>query len=408
MSSGFRLMVAGHTVRSAETPAELDAFFRLKVETFMPAAPPDAAMRWRAHTERSPDYIAGQIRCIFDGTRLVGGYILTERTLRIGSRTVPTGCFGSLVTHPGWRGRGIARALMHDAAARATERRLGLVLLDGIAGFYHRFGYTDVLDLTRHTVSRAHVLALSPSSYLVRPATGADAPALLELYQRHYSGFTGSFVRDAAWQHHDLATRLPDNPPLIALDAHGRARGYLILPWYAPRTHAVEVAADDWPATLGLLQQHARLTEEATELDWPLPPDSPAFYALADHLYVTSRSHHHPDEGWMACPAHLPTLFDCIKSLLETRLRRAQTPASALRLRVGTEGPAFGIGPGCDAPETPTIMLSSAALAQLLFGFRPAHWIAGQPCVEVDPALVPALDAIFPIGHVWVPGSDAF
>lgn len=393
------------TIRPAETSAELDTFFQLAAETFAFDSL-HSASRWRQHIEHAPDYVPGQVRCAFVSTNLVGGYILYERVMRIGFACVPTGCFASLVVHPDWRGRGVATALMHEALARAEHRRLGLILLDGVAGFYGRLGYVDVFDPTRHFVSRARVAALPPSSYTVRPATPADAPVLLELYERHYAGYSGSFVRSIEWQRHDLAMRLEGNPPLLACDATGRARGYLILPSRAPASHAIESAADDWHAVLALLHAHADIARETTEIDWSLPPDSPAFYALADHLNLTSRSYHHPDEGWMARSAHLPTLLACIGPLLDARFRAAN--GDVFRLNINGAETSLTVGAATDDPNLPAVVLTPQALIQLLFGFRPASWITRQRGVRALPSILPTLDALFPTGHTWIAGSDAF
>jgi predicted N-acetyltransferase YhbS len=390
---------------SARTSAELDAFFQLAGETFTLSTLRSAA-RWRQHVERAPDYVPGQVRCAFVATTLVGGYILYERTMRVGFVTIPTGCFATLVTHPDWRSRGVATALMHDAMTRAIERRLGLILLDGIAGFYGRFGYVDVLDTMRHIISRALLAAMPRNSYTVRLATLDDAPVLRDLYERHYAGYCGSFVRTIEWQRHDLALRLEENPPRLACDDNGQVRGYLILPSRAPGNHAIEAAADNWPAALTLLQHHAGVAGEAAEIDWPLPPDSPTFYTLADHMNLTSRSYHHPDEGWMARPAHLPALFDCIGSLLDER-RRA-VGGEAFRLRIAGAEPSLAMGASTGAPDLPAVVLTPQAFMQLLFGFRPAQWIACYPGVHIPSAIVPTLDAMFPTGHAWIAGSDAF
>lgn len=398
-----------YIVRAAETPDELDAFFCLETETFTPAMPVEiVASRWRRHVEAAPDYVAGQVRCAFAGATLVGGYVLAERQVRIGPCVMPIGCLGSLVTHPHWRGQGIGAALMRDATARAVERRLGMILLDGIAGFYHRFGYVDVLDMVRHILSIEHLLALPPSNYQTRPANLDDAPALLALYERHYARYSGSFARNLAWQRHELIGRLTENPPLLAIDAMGQARGYLLLPWHAPRNYAVEVAADDWPATVALLQTHATVVEPSADLDWPLPTDSPTFFTLADHLDITSRSNHHPNEGWMACAGHLATLLVCVKALIDERLARGATCFEPFRLSIAGADLSLAIGAPAGDTAAPEAVVTPAALLQLLFGFRPARWIASQPGIRIPGALLPAFDSAFPAGHAWVPGSDAF
>ena len=49
---------------------------------------------------------------------------------------------------------------------------------------------------------------------------------------------------------------------MVAVDGDDRPRGYLVAPWGPLRAFGSEVAADDWPATLALLQHHARQFDE--------------------------------------------------------------------------------------------------------------------------------------------------
>jgi hypothetical protein len=308
---------------------------------------------------------------------------------------------------------------MRDALEHGRARGQGLLLLDGIAGFYHRFGFVDVLDITRHLVSRAAVLDLAAGDHHVRPATEADAAALLGLYERHYGRYPGSFARTPEQQRYVLRARLPRNPPLVATDPAGRARGYLLMPWHAQHQYAQEVAADTWPAALALLRYHAGLLDAdidpPAELIWPLPTDSPAFYHLADHLDITSRSNHHPNEGWLARPAHLPALITSLAPELRDQWRRAGLGwRGALELAVGEERFTLALTPGeLRVSKGTTGATASAALTpqvftQLVLGFRPAWWAAGQEGQRIPAETAPLLEALFPLRTAWVAGSDAF
>src|SRR5262249_53897299 len=141
------------------------------------------------------------------------------------------------------------------------------------------------------------------SGYRVRQVTADDAPAMLALYDRHLGPHPGSFVRSLAQQAFqlDFMATLEGGPylaregtafapPVVGVDQSGQGRGYLVLPWGPLRAFGYEVAADDWPATLALLQYDARrlgtLPEAPAETRWPLPPDSLAAMVLADHLTV--------------------------------------------------------------------------------------------------------------------------
>ncbi|HWQ12733.1 MAG TPA: GNAT family N-acetyltransferase [Roseiflexaceae bacterium] len=407
-------------VRALAGEAETDALFRTLVEMFSSNPQEDAQVgAWRAYVTGLPGGYPGMLRGAFRGGAYLGGYIHYELELHIGAARIRTGCIGGVATRTAHRRQGAASALMRDAVEHGRARRQGLLLLDGIGGFYHRFGFVDVLDITRHLVSRAAVLDLPPGDHRVRQATEADAPALLELYERHYGGYPGSFTRTLERQRYFVRTRLPKNPPLLAVDPAGRVRGYLLLPWYAQHHYAQEAAADTWPAALALLRHHAELLETddepPEELIWPLPPDSPTFYQLADHLYLTSRTNHHPNEGWMARPAHLPGLLASLVPELHAQWRRAGLGwRGTLGLAVDAERFALALAPGeLRLAEQASDTTASAALTlqvftQLVFGFRPVWWAAGQEGQRIPAEAAPLLAALFPPRTAWVAGSDAF
>lgn len=417
----------GAIVRPASTPSEVDAFFRLATRTFAPEAPLEsAAGDWRDYLLSSPDFHPAQLRGAFRGDEYLGGCIVHERTLRLGPARIWTACVGAVAVHPDRRRCGVASTLLSDAAAFARERGHGLLLLDGIPDFYHRFGYADVLDVARHAVDRRTVLELPASPCRVRSATVDDAPALLALYERHCGHYPGSFERNLTAQAHQIQGELPGNPPFLALSSDGEVRGYLIFGPGPRRARAKEIAAEDWPAALALLQHHARLLDDLpeppAELIWPLPEDSPTFYALTDHVTVRTESKRVWRGGWMARPADLSALLEALLPLWRERwTRRRLRWDGALELTIvadGTDDPGavFGIElerDGARLSDRPgsaalSVRLSAQALAQLVFSYRPIRWIAAQPGQSVPDAALPALEALFPLVRTWIPGSDAF
>jgi predicted N-acetyltransferase YhbS len=408
------------TIRPPESPAEIEAFFRLATETFIPGVDPGSeAARWQRYVTTAPDREAYLMRSAFHDGRYLGGYLMHTRSLRLGAARLRTGCISAVVTHPEHRRQGVAAGLMRDAISLAQAHRCVLLLLGGIPEFYHRFGYIDVLDITEHAVSRARIAAQPPSAFRVRPVTLADVGALLALYQRHYGSRRGSFDWSPAQMEHKLRLRLPDNPPLLAEDPAGRPCGYLISPWTPDDIYTAEIAADDWPALLALLQQRAQAMPAPPgardEMVWPLPPDSRTFYLLADRLPVRSETRHLPREGWLARPAHLPSLFHAM--LPEWQVgwrRRAPGWSGTITLAVGDEACGLELGLGGVAllerrPEGgQAVRLTPEVFTQLLFGFRPVWWAAEQPGQEIAEELVPVLEALFPLQPVWIAGSDAF
>ena len=412
----------GFVIRPLETDAEVAAYFALAATTFpgyprthcTPTPGGSLAAGWRRFVEDAPGFEPTYLRGAFSAGELVGGYQHDERWLLVAGWRVRSGYVGGVVTAPEHRGRGVASALMRDGVAFARERRQALLVLRGIPDFYGRFGYADVMEVTEHVVERAPILALPASSYLVRPATLDDAPTLRALYERHYGSYTGSYARTLPQQEHLLRHRA--SPPLLALDPAGNPRGYLLLPGGLDRSGAVEVAADTWPAALALLQRQASLAEGAVELRWPLPPDSPTFHHLADHLPVRGETRSRPNAGWLARPGQLEALFDGLVPLWRERWRRARCDWSGvLALEIGAPGDAVTgeAGARCileltlddlrrrdEAPTAQSVQLSLAAFTQLAFGYRPARWAAA-------PAhLLAPLEVLFPLGIPWYPASN--
>jgi hypothetical protein len=240
-----------------------------------------------------------------------------------------------------------------------------------------------------------------------------DAPALLDLYERHYGVHTGSLDRTLAHQRYLLCHRLLEHqenlahhpllerPPLVAVDTAGAVRGYLMFaygPWWHDLGQAHEVAADTWPAALALLRRHAalvaRLPEPRPALRWQAPPDSPTVHLLADHLPLRSVADVCPGEGWQARPVHLPALFGAILPTWQQRVPGVRAEGSETSIALAAEG--------ARASLTPQVFVA------LLFGYRPPAWAVQQPAQDIPPAALPLLEALFPPQRPCIPGTDAF
>ncbi len=433
------MSIAEITVRPLETAAERDTFYWLSSQTFGPPRPEAEKERAiageRRYMEQAPGFDPIMLRGAFRGATFLGGYYIQERLLRVGKARLRTVCIGNVVTHPDFRLQGVASALMRDAIAYARARKQALLLLDGIARFYHRFGYIDMFDMTEQCISRATAWTQSPGPCTLRPATAGDASTLLALYQRHYGAYAGSFERTLEEQQHQLAGRLlTHNPPVLALHPDGQPAGYLVFPWGSDRTRAVEVAADSLSAVIALLQHHAQvldaLPEPPAEIVWRVPSDSPTAYLLIDHLLasetttrqgparawsVQSQTYHHPDTGWLARPGALQALVEAMLPEWEERWQRSAARWSgALAFAIGDERFALdlrsaGVAVLEQIPvQAPTITLTPQALTQALFGYRPITWALQHDAQALSDDLLLALTTLFPPIQTWIAGSDDF
>ena len=410
-------------IRSLTTAPEIEAFYRLNAQVFRPDHDTVLiATRRRRFITEAPDFHPEQLRGAFLGTTYLGGYRIPAFTVHMGPARLRICGIGAVVTHPAYRHQGIAGALMRDAIAYATQRQYALLLLDGIPNFYSQFGYVNVLDCLQHAIASEEIHAHPPSPYTVRPATLDDVPALLTLHQRHYGSYLGSFDRTQEWQEHLLRHRFifAEEPPVMVLTPDDEPRGYLI-PFQkrTPAYHVLEVATDDWPAALALLQYYAHLVEKTPdppkEVLWPLPPNSSTLYLLADNVAVRSETHRILNVGWMARPAHVPTLLHALIPLWQERMQRHTVAWSGilalevdnstcyLEVRLGT----LRMRESSSAPID-TVRLTSRVFLQLLFGYRSLMWAVHQPAQCIPSPLLPLLAILFPQEQAWIAGSNSY
>jgi predicted N-acetyltransferase YhbS len=406
-------------VRDLAREDELEAYLDLAVDAFHARDGAERIAGWRQAMRERPRLYPTRLRGAFEGPVCVGGYSLFERPMRLGhagraSTWLRVGCLGAVAVHSERRNHGIGRALLQDVLAQSVAQGQHLLLLHGIPDYYQRFGLVNVFDTTYQMIARQALQALPRSAYPVRAATPLEAPALLDLYQRHYGERPGGFARDLARQE-----RLMGNPPpWVALDALGQVCGYLVMPSSPGALHPAEVAANDWQAALALLQWHnALLTAQFDPpegLRWPLPERCLSACLLGEHLALRSEVRREPNAGWMARPIHFEGLLDALLPLWQARWRRhgpAEGGGCILRIegasRVLRWGPE-GLHASEAAPDAPLVSLGAGAFVQLLLGYRPLEWALQSAASRVTDELLPALETLFPFEPIWIAGTDAF
>lgn len=410
------------TIRPLETSEEVDIFFRLNTQTFRPDKDKEefenTMIRRRNFIENLPSFRRDQLRGMFSGNTFLGGYMILERDLRLGSVQLKAGYISNLVVRHNYRNMGIATTLIEDAITYANSQKYTLIIGHGIPNFYHRFNCTDVLDITTHVINLEHILSQSSSLYQVRPATLNDAPEMLEIHDRHYNRYLGSFSRTLQDQEHQLQHWLSDFPPLLAVDSSNKPCGYLMLFKNFNIPYVAEVAADNWHATLALLQYHARLlsttVKTRNELWWPLPPGSRTANILADHFPVKSITYCYPNEDWMVRPIHLSQLLQSILPLWKNRLQfYHESLPQAITFKI--DGHTVGLelnSPDIRLSEYSQtddnlVSLSLEVFTRLLFGYRTIEWAVDQADQYIPEALRPLLDRLFPAGQAWINETDS-
>lgn len=423
--------------------AEIETYFRLNAQTFRAREDSEAVAKCRRRfITQDPRFRPQQLRGAFLGDTLVGGYILLERSLSLGDITLNSvGCLGGLCTHSDYRHQGIATALLQDMLRFAGEQEHTFVLLHGIPYFYHQFGFIDVLeDMPQHSINRLLIPTQPDDGYTVRPCRADDdeeVRAILTLYQEQQSTSFVSFAphRTIEQQKHYLRNwfEVNNTPPMVAVDPDRQVQGYLMLSRRWGHIYAYEVAARTWSAALALLRYHSSLLDTAEEspdqLEWPLPFYTHTYYLLANHIPLSSHVYSQPNQGWMARITHMPTVSHLLQARWQASCAAHSLSQSTHPFLVITtlndekhtielqpaSAESDSTGDFTDTSHFATYALSSQALTQFFFGFRPVLSAISQ--VEVtqastgeakDPLSLSPLAKMFPTHPAWIAGSDLF
>lgn len=403
--------------------------------------PEDTANRLLRRLITLPGYRQEQVRSAYRNDEHLGGYRIYERLLRVGAARLATGCIGGVYTRAEARNQGVATALMRDAIAYAQAHEYPLLLLDGIPKFYHRYGYCDVYDLSTLELDRQAILALPESPYTVRLSRLSDATSLLSLYERQFGPCTGSFERSIEQQIHWMQHLEKD--VLLAIDPADHVRGYLFLtgtqtqgPFFLAGTQVWELAVDDWPATVALIQYHVRLAEAEVGHKAPegflysVPPTSSLANLLVENLEVVDistwdkptlgwavreQTFRHRNAGWMARLVNLPALTRAMLPEWQVRWQRSLANFSGdVSLMVGDEAFTLRIeGSDLQLLATPSItanvlLLTPQAFTQVVFGSCPIGRVLQQRGHSLPSDLATVLTILFPTGQTWIPTSDWF
>lgn len=404
------------TVRGPRNEAEIAAFY----EGERRGLHWDAALNgplsdYQKLDTTSPGFQPDHFRMVFDGDNLIGGCLVSRRRVNVDGAALTTGCVGGVFTQPQYRRQGIGRLLMDQVVAYSRQRGDALLMLDGIPDYYHRWGYVDVVDLSHTYIEVDRASRLPRPSHTVREATTEDTPAMLDLYRRHYTGYTGRFERDLEYQRHLVSTTRYGNTYLRVVEGqgpNGQPSGYSFHSRRYP-SRGLEVVADDWETLLALLDdQVASLprSQEITELRWTLPQDSQEVMMLADRLTIRQETIRQPDEGWMARIVNLDAVVEAMSPVWARRWQAARMTEEPIDLQIGAEMLRLDSTGARLMPKLgeTTSALTDRSFTQLLFGYRPSGYLATLPDNAIPEQSIEQLDALFPVLPGWIAATDYF
>jgi len=108
-----------------------------------------------------------------------------EGTILIYGCLFKIGMIGSVCTHPDYRGRGYASALVKDAFSKMKRDHVDFVLVSGFRSLYKRAGYVEAGRVYVYRIKRGDLhLNMNRNHISIAPYKMGHAKDLVEVYQR--------------------------------------------------------------------------------------------------------------------------------------------------------------------------------------------------------------------------------
>lgn len=391
--------------------------------------PKDADL-WQNFHGREPFCRREWCKIVRIGGRIASHICWVPRNMRIGSAVIRAGAIGYTATHPHYRRRGLAAALMEDWTRELTQRGEHLSFLTGIPKFYEQFGYefSFPLDLRDSPVSIAPTqLAPEQAEVSFRQYQEGDLPALMDLYEAENASRTGSLVRTPEywdWLLHGLQAigRIRREDIWLVEKSERQPVAYAMLrPGPLDQLEIYEAAATRGDAASALLNAvAARARSEGSPcIELKLPLDHRVTrYALSLGAHLSGYSH-----GMYARILDLQGLFKALRPELERRLRSSPQSEWGGALRFITDVGSIDlavengeIGLGGKVSPVHAVEIPQSLLVKLVTGYTSVDWVAGVLNVRrmaglssahIDRKLWPIMQALFPKGCPYIWNADS-
>lgn len=179
---------------------EIEETLELQRLVFRPDEGEGALDRYRSYVRDDPSYRPEQSRVLLEGGRIVAHLRVWDREVRVRGASFRAGGIGSVLTHPDFRGRGYARALMRNTEKYLLGAGYDVGLLFSIIGtpFYEALGWTPV-PLPTFAVDMKSAPDDRPSTRLRALHMDRDLDAVMAIYARSSGCLTGPEVRPRAY-----------------------------------------------------------------------------------------------------------------------------------------------------------------------------------------------------------------
>ncbi len=159
-----------------------------------------ALERYRAYVRDDPSFRLDQSRVLLEDGRIVAHLRVWDREIRVREAVLRAGGIGSVLTHPDYRGRGFARALMRNAESYMLNAGYDVGLLFTIIGtpFYEALGWTPI-PLPTFAVNLGSGPVERPSRRVRALDVTRDLDCVMEIYKQGSRCLTGPEVRQGEY-----------------------------------------------------------------------------------------------------------------------------------------------------------------------------------------------------------------
>jgi acyl-CoA synthetase (AMP-forming)/AMP-acid ligase II/predicted N-acetyltransferase YhbS len=327
--------------------------------------------------------------------RVVAAWQLLDHAMQVGRSVVRMAGAQTLVVDPRHWGRGHPDLLVEAALPKAIAAGFDLVVgFTALPSYYERFGAVTVMPEYGFTFEPPEPPRAARDGF--REMAAGDVDRVLDLYHRSNAGRTGALRRSAqTWPW------LYRRPPLMLVEPDG----YLGLRAGPGELELSEIAGEGagfYERAVGKLGALARDCAVRT-VTAPLPPDHPFVAYAASHEGRTS-VRHPKKSGCMARILDLRRLLGRIAPELEARLAASPYAGCQVRMRwTGGDPVELLLNPHCRREVTLELPLPLPAMAQLVFGYKPAAVLLAEERLPPDVPGSALLATLFPVGypHTW-------
>lgn len=382
----------------------------------------NAPLRMEKHITKAvwqePIFDPEDTRIVVAGGHVVSVVVLGPRMLRFGPAKVPAMTVGPVATHDGCRAMGYGSAAMNDATEYMRKKGVVLAYMQGLRGYYHRFGYFPFSMTAAIKFDRKEAARLAKPGWL-RTMTLKDVERLRVLYEKAMADRICVAARDRiVWEwliKRGVNSWIFEGPKTI-VDARGKLCGYLTLnPEGGFGVREFVVANDEhaWRVALGAVVREAK-RREANEIDLPMIWGDPMAVFLRQSVRAESKTRTSPDGAQLMMIVDFPALMRLLEPLLTKRWKKANPALRNVRFTIVSGIGSVGITAGRSGirvgkpVEGPHVHIARQWLSGLVSGLYSVRDIVGREGVRIPASALPALEILFPAGWPFIFRGDHY